>query len=411
MRKHRPKTICLLLACIFAFCLTSQAAIKVIILAGQSNAEGVNSDHRDLPSSLSGLHPDISFFDRFYNASRGWEQLDPPNSRKREDQGYGPWGFGPEVTLGRAIADETGEDVYIVKMAWGGTSLERDWLNPLPIYTNHKFNVLTEGRLYDRMKAGVDEARSRLTAQTGQATEVAAFFWMQGEADASNNFDANGNWIASFHTIYEDNLNELAGMVRSDFGNPTMPFILGRIGDDFTSNNKWINVRNAQVSFANSDPNAYWVDTDSFVMSNDNLHYNSTGYQQLGNAFADVYLDLIGSGQGGNAVTSGAIHWLSNAPTVLPLSGNFTMWANYTSNGDADLIVDILTADGNFSWKGGTRITGLTADSNKTITIPLTVRNGPLVSGQSYWVTSKLVPPGAPFNEKVAQRDRLKQAQ
>ncbi|MEM6820634.1 MAG: sialate O-acetylesterase [Verrucomicrobiota bacterium] len=378
----------------------TNANIKVLIFAGQSNAEGVGSNHNDLPVDLRSQQDDLFFVDR-YNTN--WRKMDSPNTRQRIDQGYGPYGFGGEVTLARTIADSLGGDVYVIKMAWSSTSLERDWLNPDPGYSGHRFGVTPGDSLYTRMRSKVYDALAKLENNTGQETEIAAFFWMQGEGDASSNFK-NGQWVANFHTMYEDNLVELAAKVRADFGDANLPFILGRIGDDFSTSNKWTNVRNAQVSFAQSDVNAYWINTDSFPMATDSLHYNSQGHQELGVAFAQKYLEVSSA-----IVPTATINWISDAPIVLPLTGNTKVWVSYDANTGLDLIVDVLSNDGNYSWFGGTRVEIGAAD-NKVQEVPINIF-GALTSGNSYLISAKVVPRGGNFTQAIAIQSRVRLTQ
>jgi lysophospholipase L1-like esterase len=52
-------------------------------------------------------------------------------------------------------------------------------------------------------------------------------------------------------------------------------------------------VRKAQVSFAEKEPRAAWVDTDDLNRPDDNLHYTPQGYVELGKRFADKTVELL----------------------------------------------------------------------------------------------------------------------
>jgi hypothetical protein len=116
----------------------------------------------------------------------------------------------------------------------------------------------------------------------GQPTQVAAFFWMQGESDAEYESTADA---------YEANLISLIAAVRASFNNPNLPFIYGRIGDQ--SGLPYLStVRAAQDAVAQLIPNVYEVDTDGLPLRPDNLHYTSDGEIELGNLFASGMMNL-----------------------------------------------------------------------------------------------------------------------
>ncbi|WP_437593549.1 sialate O-acetylesterase [Sorangium sp. So ce1000] len=284
--------------------------VKVFVLAGQSNMVGYGVGD-DLPFDLRS-QPDI-WYDHYnpdareggpYAAatSTDWGPLEP----KGEDHRY-----GPEITFGRAIAAAYPEHrIAIVKVAQGGTNLVDHWgrgLAPDPeaLYKSQLYHALLgelDSATYEGDRAlrypeevtRLDGALARLESE-GQAYEIAALVWMQGENEAG--------WSAAF--TYGDTLRGFIAAIRQDLGVPALPVVLGRISDNLYPANggpiaagKEANidaVRAAQVTVAEEDPRVAWVDTDDFTARrpDDTWHFDSAAYQRLGERFADAYLALV----------------------------------------------------------------------------------------------------------------------
>jgi hypothetical protein len=109
--------------------------------------------------------------------------------------------YGPELTAAWTLhTNRPNEIFYIVKYAPGGTSLAQDW-NPANV----------NGR-YNGMKQWVETAM-----QERPGAQVAGFFWLQGESDASSGIN------------YFNNLTNLITNLRQDFGVTNLPFIIAKI--------------------------------------------------------------------------------------------------------------------------------------------------------------------------------------
>jgi Carbohydrate esterase, sialic acid-specific acetylesterase/Bacterial Ig-like domain (group 3) len=109
--------------------------------------------------------------------------------------------YGPELTVAWALhTNRPNETFYIVKYAPGGTSLVQDW-NPSNV----------NGR-YNAMKQWVETAM-----QERPGSQIAGFFWLQGESDASSG------------VTYYANLTNLIANVRQDFGVTNLPFVIAKI--------------------------------------------------------------------------------------------------------------------------------------------------------------------------------------
>jgi hypothetical protein len=231
--------------------------MKVFLLGGQSNMDG-----RGATSGLTGPYadlqtpqPDVLFYE---GGSLG--DLQPGGSQ-----------FGPEITFGRTIADALPTESFaLIKYAVGGTDLYGDW-NPSggPNYTAFT-NTVTNGLT--------------ALANAGHTTEIVGMLWTQGENDAR---DGEG-------AAYEANLNNFIASMRVSYGED-LPFFFSRLSSGQTNlpASELALVRTAQDNVGAADANAYLIDTESFSLANDDLHFDADGQIALGEAFGQAYLSTV----------------------------------------------------------------------------------------------------------------------
>ena len=120
---------------------------------------------------------------------------------------------------------------------------------------------------------------------------VSGMFWVQGERD-SRDIDDGMNPANN----YEVNLTNLISSYRRDFNNRDMTFIIGKIHASLdTSPGQYPYaelVRTAMENVAFDDELVGIVDTDTFSLKDDALHFNSEGIIDLGNALAEEHIAL-----------------------------------------------------------------------------------------------------------------------
>ncbi|MBX3746123.1 MAG: hypothetical protein KF833_12530 [Verrucomicrobiae bacterium] len=127
--------------------------VRVFVLAGQSNMEGQavvdlgGRDYNDGKGTLAALLANPATASRYphlRDASGQWTQRDDVWVHyQREGRpllagplgvGYSIYGgrhhFGPELQLGHVLGDAMDEQVLLIKTAWGGRSLNRDFRPP-----------------------------------------------------------------------------------------------------------------------------------------------------------------------------------------------------------------------------------------------------------------------------------------
>ncbi len=266
--------------------------VEIFIVAGQSNAQGVPPS-AGLPSSLTN-QTDVPYWYRSGDSSSGnaFSTLQPLLGT-----------FGPELSIGRTLADALPEEIVIVKVTVGGVPLvER------PSWPDWSSNSSSEG--YDLLIDNVLAAQSNLLA-AGKTPRIAGLFWMQGESDGKSS--GNGGYYGpppqpASANAYETNLTDFIASVRTDLNAAEMPFFIGEIniGDDpsittpvsdyNTSFGEWDytpTIQAAQAAVADADPLSYLIETDSFGLLSDYLHFNQSGQVGLGEAFAASYLATV----------------------------------------------------------------------------------------------------------------------
>ena len=250
-------------------CLVSSAVIaddvNVILLGGQSNMVG-RASARGLENPLSQPQTDVGLF---YSgggslAANTWIDLTPGSGTD----------FGPEVTLGRTLADRfPSESFALIKHAEGGTSLHTDW-DP---NTGGEYATFT-----DTVQAGL-----QAIIDAGDTPNIVGMAWLQGERDAVS---------GRTQSQYAADLTEFISAVRSDFaGGAELPFIIGRLSDkQFAGTNNAAGreaIQAAQDEVASTVAGVGTFNTDTLTL-NDDRHFDAAGQQAMGTLFAQTWVSV-----------------------------------------------------------------------------------------------------------------------
>jgi alpha-galactosidase len=226
--------------------------LQVFLLAGQSNMEG--------KAKMSLLEYQITqpvtrdLFRHLQKEGR-WVERDDVwikflDRHGRLTVGYGsPKCIGPELEFGHVVGDHYGEQVLLIKTAWGGRSLWRDFRPPsagLPPDSVLEKMVAEQRKKkpetsLDEIKqpfgasyrAMLDEVNSTLANlkvlfpdYAGQGYNLAGFIWFQGWNDMIS---------ADYTAEYATNLTRFIRDVRRDFHVPEMPFVIAQMGVEGTN--------------------------------------------------------------------------------------------------------------------------------------------------------------------------------
>ena len=300
------KNIPALLLVFLGLALSSSAKeFRLYYLGGQSNMDGYGKiselpkrfksekDYKDVyifhgNMGLDGQKPD----------GRGaWLQLKPGHGRNFKSNGsqhtYSDR-FGLELTLARSLKQHYPDaHIALIKYSRGGTSIDSK------AESQKRFGAWDpdwkggkgEGagiNQYDHFQATLRHAfEDRDIDNDGESDTLvpSGIFWMQGESDALSEKVARR---------YKSNLTELMNLIRKDLGGADgtqTPVVIGRI----TNWKVWkfgTIVREAQASFVEDDPRAALVTSTDSYGNSDPWHYDTAGYLDLGEKFAEALLTI-----------------------------------------------------------------------------------------------------------------------
>ncbi len=243
-------------------------ALKIFILAGQSNMQG----HGYAIQSFSPRY--IGTLDYYLNAAGSakraeydhlvdgagqyvsrpdvwtyYDRADPPaptNAIKADlvvGQGSSDITIGPELGFGWMMGDQLDNQILLIKTCWGGKSLAVDFRPPS--------SEGTVGSYYTKMINMIESVTSNLSTYfpgyDGNGYEIAGFGWHQGWNDYIDQARVDE---------YEANLANLIRDVRADLGVPNLPFVVAGSGMT-TSGRMSSNSKGNQLQAAQTAPASY----------------------------------------------------------------------------------------------------------------------------------------------------------
>jgi alpha-galactosidase len=222
-------------------------SVKVFILAGQSNMEG--------KAKVSVLEYQIgqpATAELFKSLKKGGNWIERDDvwikyfaEKGRLTIGYGsPKCIGPELGFGMVVGDHYKEPVLLIKTAWGGRSLYRDFrspragLPPADVLDNMLADLKKRkpdatlddvkspfGASYramlDEVNGTLADMKKHFPDYAGQGYELAGFVWFQGWNDMVD---------AKATAEYTTNLTHFINDVRKDLKARALPFVVGEMG-------------------------------------------------------------------------------------------------------------------------------------------------------------------------------------
>ena len=284
--------------------------LRVFILAGQSNMEGqaiadlAGKDYNDGRGTLKALLADPARAQPFRHllAQDGswavrknvwvwYQREEAPLLKGPLSIGYTVYGdthhFGPELQFGNVIADSIPEQTLIIKTAWGGKSLYKDFRPPGsggvvgPYYT----------KMIEEICTALANLKRDFPDYQGQGYELSGFVWYQGWNDG----------IDPKYAVpeYEQNLVNLIKDVRKDLKAPKLPVVIGELtGPWVQAPAEWTALRQAQAGAAARPEfrdSVLFVPTHDFVRPAEESPNPGHGHHEFGNA--ETYF-LIGDALG-----------------------------------------------------------------------------------------------------------------
>ena len=254
------------LSCMPIADLAAKEPLKVYILAGQSNMQG--HAHVDTMEVI-GLDPKTApMLGDMRNADGTHKVLDDVwissiGSSEEEKAGKLSVGYGadnkgvrigPEFTFGIYMQKHVKEPILIIKTAWGGKSLSKNFRPPsagaLPFHELQAEALKKKGE-------DVEAARAKHAEDTGhyyrlmtehvhrvlgdikrvypdydpkQGYELAGFVWFQGWNDLVDSRNYPNSSQPGGFDAYSEVLAHFIRDVRKEFSAPNLPFVIGVLG-------------------------------------------------------------------------------------------------------------------------------------------------------------------------------------
>lgn len=230
--------------------------LKIYVLAGQSNMEGKGS-----VAVIKNQLKDSSKKGRFHHLTDGddWKSRKDVRihylggrGRRTGDLtvGYGISQknsvrlIGPELGFGWTVGDHYNQPVLIIKTAWGGKSIDRDFRPPSrglpdsfssqltkaqkrnPKLTHQDYEQ-TYGHFFRQMTNEVKQVTSDLKKYVpnyqGEGYEIAGFVWFQGW---------NDQYAPTSVQDYQENLTAMILDLQKEWNQPNLKIVIGAMGHD-----------------------------------------------------------------------------------------------------------------------------------------------------------------------------------
>ena len=290
----------LLLQCLSQW-VEAAGPVKVFILAGQSNMEGqgvVDLDHPKYYNGGRGILLNVmknpkmaSRYAHLKDHEGNWVVREDVLVRFRNRQGIMAGGLtigftgygsmdsrhhiGPELQIGHQLGDAFEAPVLLVKTAWGGKSLYKDFRPPS--------SGGATGHYYTKMLEEVDEALvsadTEFPTLKNRKLEVSGFFWFQGWNDMFND---------TARAEYEQNLVNLVLDLRKKWNRPDLPVVVGELGNGGENAGAHMQaIRQAQAAACNREElggKTLFVKTTQFHRPKEESPNVGHGHHWFGNA-------------------------------------------------------------------------------------------------------------------------------
>lgn len=242
--------------------------VTVIMCAGQSNALGRNIDGFAVPVDLQTIDANIKIWN-------GTSFVTLQNGVNNDIHGSSLW--GPEAEFARRWRlRHPADTLYVVKDAIGSSPLADDG-------SSNTWAPASSIGYFVEMETYTTNAKNWLIAD-GKVPVFEGLLWMQGETDATVLGSANA---------YQTNLTNFFSSVRSRWGYAGTKVMVGRI----TTASTWTfssTVRSAQASVVSSDNgNSFLINTDSYGLQSDGIHYNQQGFVSLGSSMHSYFEPVL----------------------------------------------------------------------------------------------------------------------
>lgn len=275
--------------------------LQVFILAGQSNMVGAGEvvarpERNGGLGSLEHLVRDPGTAERFghlVDEQGEWVERDDVLISYFEREGKLSVGYGaredtigPELGFGHVVGDAIEEPVLLLKVAWGGKSVGKDFRPPSAGGEVGESYVA----LFKQVREVLGSLEERFPGIDAEGYQLRGIAWHQGWNDRVNQ---------AFNDAYEENLSCFIRDARKELDAPALPFVIAETGmsGHGETHPRALSLMAAQAAVAEREEfqgNVAFVGTRDFYRPKE-LSPNGQAYHWNNNA--ETYY-LIGDGLG-----------------------------------------------------------------------------------------------------------------
>lgn len=284
--------------------------VKIFILAGQSNMEGhgfvaADPKRNGGKGSLEYLAKGAVTADKFKHLvgkDGKWVIRDDVWIHYLDRKGKLTVGFGvqedrigPELGFGAVVGNAIEEPVLLIKLAWGGKSLGKDFRPPS---SGGEVGAYYK-EVVDRTKAVLKDLKKEFPEIGDRGYELAGFGWHQGWNDRVNQ---------AFNDEYEKNMANFIRDIRKELGVKDLPFVIAETGmtGPEEKHPRALSLMKAQAAVAEYEEfkgnvafvgtKAFWRETDASP-SGQGYHWNNNAetYYLIGEAMGVAMMKLHAS--------------------------------------------------------------------------------------------------------------------
>ena len=274
---------------------------RLFFLGGQSNMDGFGKT-AELPDSLKNGYDDVWIFhgnpvpDEAPDGGLGkWDILQPGHG-----VGFASDGadnnltdrFGIELSFAKRLKELYPNDkIALIKYSRFGTSIDSMAAGE---FGSWEMNYTGENGInqFDHFLTTVHEAlQVRDIDKDGIEDQLvpSGIIWMQGESDA--------NYTEEIAMQYYSNLKRLMDLIRASLHKDDLPVVIGKISDSWQDKDgkTWDYgelVQYAQEKYVKEDKHAQIVRSTRYYKYSDPWHFDSEGYIDLGEKFAEAIFEL-----------------------------------------------------------------------------------------------------------------------
>ena len=277
-------------------CEVARKKVKVIVLAGQSNAVGhafaIHLDSEQTAKYLTGFENVKIYYET--NPFRADPNKSTEFVKVKLGQGKATLltdgAFGPEIGIAEYLSEiYPDEEFFIIKSATGGTTLFDRWYSPSSKELLGK-TELAQDNLYVRMLKVVDDGMRLLSADYD--AQIVQFMWMQGETDSRT-------YTTGFYKELFENMIGDAISIWSEAGylpDNGLSVVQGGI-TDYWSNYRWTNL--AKRYYADTHSKGYYIDMAdaewcSYDKDNtDYAHLDANSMIAFGREFGKAFVSAV----------------------------------------------------------------------------------------------------------------------